>query len=315
MGRALIGVFLVSLKITAFVFVMMLLTDLLNVKTAGAVGRLLRGGRWRQYVLASFLGATPGCFGAFLAAYLYAHGFLSFGAIVAAMVATSGDESFVMLQAFPARAVLLHVLLFLLGIGAGWASDGLVPLLRLRRAEACPLSEPCAACPGSKAREQPSPLAVEPVEVGGEIGRTHDPEGVEEEGGFWHFLKEHLLGHIVRRHLWRIFLWTFVALLVVKFTVKEGPLSAFVKGHMGWTLLPIAALVGLAPESGPHMIFVFLYRDGLAPFSVLLTSSIVQDGHGMLPLFGFCPKDAVLVKAFNFALGLAVGGLLLLAGL
>ena len=51
-----------------------------------------------------------------------------------------------------------------------------------------------------------------------------------------------------------------------------------------WWMLVIACLVGLIPESGPHLIFVTLFAQGVVPLSVLLASSIVQDGHGMLPM-------------------------------
>ena len=300
MEAVLLRTLLSSIKITALVFAMMLLTDVVNVKTAGAVGRLLRGGRWRQYVVAAFLGATPGCLGAFLAAYLYAHGFLSFGAIVAAMVATSGDESFVMFQVFPLKALGLHALLFVVGVLSGWLSDEVAAAVGLRRSEACPLAERCDECPPSL-----SWLALPGLVA-------PNPEDGEKR---WHFAREHVWGHIVKGHLWRVFLWTFVALLLVKVLVRQGPLSEFVRGHLNWTLLPLAALVGLVPESGPHMVFVFLHKEGLAPFSVLLASSVVQDGHGMLPLLALCPRDALLVKVFNFAIGLSLGGLLLLLGL
>ena len=293
MGMEALHLFLLSLKVTAFVFAMMVVADLLNVKTAGTMRRLLWGRRPRQYLLAALLGVSPGCFGAFLATYLYAHGFLSFGAMVAAMVATSGDESFVMFQAFPGKALLLHLLLFAVGVGAGWATDRIAPLLMIRRGKACPLAEPCEACLAPPASEH-------------QRGK---------KWGLLHFLSEHIWGHIVKEHLWRVFLWTFLALLFVRLAIEEGPLGDFVRGHLGWTLVPVAALVGLIPESGPHMIFVFLYRDGLIPFSVLLTSSVVQDGHGMLPLLALCPKDAILVKAFNLVVGLVVGGASLLVGL
>lgn len=53
---------------------------------------------------------------------------------------------------------------------------------------------------------------------------------------------------------------------------------------------------------------------GLSAFSVLLASSIVQDGHGMLPLLSYSVKDSVLVKLFNLVFGLAIGGGLYLIG-
>ena len=84
--------------------------------------------------------------------------------------------------------------------------------------------------------------------------------------------------------------------------------------NMGLVLI-ISALVGLIPESGPHLVFVMMFASGLIPFSVLLTSSIVQDGHGMIPLFSYTTRDAVLIKLFNLAFGLAIGIPLYLIGL
>jgi hypothetical protein len=75
------------------------------------------------------------------------------------------------------------------------------------------------------------------------------------------------------------------------------------------------ALIGVIPESGPHLVFVMMYAQDLIPFSVLFTTSFVQDGHGMLPLLSYSIKDSVLIKALNLAFGLAVGGLLFVFGL
>ena len=72
--------------------------------------------------------------------------------------------------------------------------------------------------------------------------------------------------------------------------------------------------MGIIPESGPHLIFVMMYAQGLVPFSVLLTTSFVQDGHGMLPLFSYSLKDSVLIKVFNLVFGLLVGGVLFAFG-
>ena len=72
-------------------------------------------------------------------------------------------------------------------------------------------------------------------------------------------------------------------------------------------MLLVACLVGLIPESGPHLVFLTLYAQGATPFSVLLASSIVQDGHGMLPLLAESRQDFFRVKVINFAVGLLVG--------
>ncbi len=52
--------------ITALVFVMMLLVDFVDAVSKWRVAQFIRGGYWRQYVLASLLGSTPGCMGAFM---------------------------------------------------------------------------------------------------------------------------------------------------------------------------------------------------------------------------------------------------------
>ena len=68
---------------------------------------------------------------------LYVHGMISFGAIVGGMIATSGDEAFVMLSQFPGTALALFLLLFILGIFFAWVSDKLVPVLRIVPCESC----------------------------------------------------------------------------------------------------------------------------------------------------------------------------------
>jgi len=81
-----------------------------------------------------------------------------------------------------------------------------------------------------------------------------------------------------------------------------------------FTVLLLAAFIGILPDSGPHFIFIMLFAEGLIPFSVLLTSSIVQDGHGMLPLMSASLKDSLSMKLFNLIIGLLFGITLFLLG-
>jgi hypothetical protein len=83
---------------------------------------------------------------------------------------------------------------------------------------------------------------------------------------------------------------------------------------MLWVLV-IGVVLGIVPESGPHLIFVMMYAQGLVPFSVLFATSFVQDGHGMLPLLSYSIKDSILIKSFNLIFGLAIGGILFVLGM
>jgi hypothetical protein len=121
-----------------------------------------------------------------------------------------------------------------------------------------------------------------------------------------HFLEEHLWEHVARKHASRIFAWTFGALLVTHFASSHVGVEQWIQQNPLMLLL-IACVLGIIPESGPHLLFVTLFAEGSIPFSVLLASSIVQDGHGMLPLLGDSLRAFAVVKAINVAIGLLIG--------
>jgi hypothetical protein len=121
-----------------------------------------------------------------------------------------------------------------------------------------------------------------------------------------HFIKEHLWGHVIKKHLPRIFLWTFGAFVLIY--VLEGYLDIeqWISNNVIWMLV-IAVLIGIIPESGPHLIFLTLFVNGTIPFSILIASSIVQDGHGALPLLAESRKSFIYMKGINMIVGFIVG--------
>jgi hypothetical protein len=72
-------------------------------------------------------------------------------------------------------------------------------------------------------------------------------------------------------------------------------------------LLIVAILVGIIPESGPHLIFVTLFAQGALPFAILLANSIVQDGHGTLPLLAVSPRAFLWLKLVNIGFAFLLG--------
>jgi hypothetical protein len=336
----LVGSFKHSLMITMFVFVMMTLVDYFNVLTKGRTNAAMRGGRFRQYAVASLLGATPGCLGAFMNVCFYVHGLMSFGAIVGGMIATSGDEAFVMLAMFPGKAILLFGVLFVLGVIFGWFADRIASILKI---------EPCQECQLSQVHMEENCRCFDRRNILGHFRRLSLARfallvlltiflygmvsGIMGLSAWdWkritfivllslslfivatvpeHYLEEHIWSHIAKKHLWRILLWSFFAILITESGFRHWDLEMFVKGHMVWVLL-IASLVAVIPESGPHLVFTVMFARGLIPFSVILASSMIQDGHGMLPLLSYTVRDSVLIKLFNLAFGLVIGTVLYL---
>ena len=76
----------------------------------------------------------PGCGGAIVVMALYARGAVSYGAAIAALVATMGDATWVLLACRP-RADAGKVLLLVTGTVTGYAVDafGIAPRLRIDR--------------------------------------------------------------------------------------------------------------------------------------------------------------------------------------
>ncbi len=124
---------------------------------------------------------------------------------------------------------------------------------------------------------------------------------------------QRLWKHVVREHVPRVFAWTFGALLIMHFLIDRWQLADALNSGK-WLVLGAAGLVGIIPESGPHLIFTTLYAKDLAPFSVLLTSSIVQDGHGMLPMLAHSRRAFLTIKLINLIVGLTIGALLMVTG-
>jgi hypothetical protein len=121
-----------------------------------------------------------------------------------------------------------------------------------------------------------------------------------------HFLEDHLWRHVAKVHIPRVFLWTFGALLLMHVLVDHLDLKDWMQQQQ-LVILIVASLAGLIPESGPHLIFLTLFAEKVIPFSILLASSIVQDGHGMLPLLADSRRDFVKIKVINFIVGFILG--------
>ncbi len=332
-----------TVLITGFVFVMMLVIEYVNVLTSGAWQTKLAHNRWGQYFLAAGLGLIPGCLGNFAVVAMYSHRLLSLGAVVTAMIATSGDEEFVMLALVPKAAVVIFAACAVIGIAVGAAVDTIASRYNVGAlcCDGLAVHEKvdCNCFDFGRIRAQWRDVSlargtlatVLVLLMGGAILGQVEPEHwgsvrllliiVSAAALFIvattpdHFLEEHLWRHVAKKHLPGIFLWTFGALFAMYLLFDR--LHVDVEGAVRsgkWIVLVIACLIGLIPESGPHLIFVTLFARGAIPFSILLASSIVQDGHGMLPMLAQSRRAFVVIKTIDFAVGLAVGAVVLALG-
>lgn len=296
-----------TVEITVLVLLMMALIELVNVSSSGRWMAKLQHKPFLQLVVCCLLGIIPGCAGGFAVVSLYTHDLLSFGALLGGMVATFGDEAFFLFAQSPKWGGIVTGILFSLGIIVGLAANGLV---RERRYF---IHNPKSK--GSHGFEIHDNIDIteqeHPHEHEDVRNHTTSPRGFKARVG--HFFVEHLWNHVVRQHFLTVFLWSFGVLLFLKTFGYFLDIDSLLHTHIWakYVLLLVAVLVGLIPESGPHLVFIVMFLDGSIPFGVLLANCIAQNGHAGLPLLAQSRRDFLLMKSVTAIVGLACGALLI----
>ncbi len=398
-----------SVLITGLVVVMMMMIEALNIESHGRFFSRLRGSRPGQILFGATLGLIPGCIGGFATVSLYTHGLFSFGALIAMMIASSGDEAFVMLAMFPEKALILFAVLFVLAVISGFLTDFAADRIR-RKKGAKSLPESCckegftlhegdvhpqeshahdgkrhwgwkraviavglaafiaalglgylehdheghshgeepaleagahahhtdAACIDSQCCPSCNVAQADDAVSADDSAHAHHADSAHAHhhgleinllSESWmnvlfallslvmlgvilfapdHFIEEHLWHHVICKHLPTIFLWTFGILAGLAVLMHFVDISSWISDNTVLMIL-LATLIGIIPESGPHLIFVTLYASGLIPFPVLLASSISQDGHASIPLLAESKKSFLWAKVINCVVALVCG--------
>ena len=337
-----------AVLITGMVVIMMMMIESLNISSSGRFFQRLQGSKFGQIVLSALLGWIPGCMGGLASVSLFSHGMISFGALVAMLIATAGDESFVMLTLFPGKALLISAVCLAVGIATGVIIDYLGPKVGLK-----PLT--LKACGHMELHEEDThhehehkrkrsfswkrvvlfagialyiaALASGMLEHEHEGAEGHDEHGFNLLSEDWmnmlfaglsvimlavaafgsdHFVEGHLWSHVIARHVPKIFAWTFGVLVLLGFITEVFDISSWISANTALMIL-LATLIGIIPESGPHLIFVTLFAAGVIPAPVLLASCISQDGHASLPLLAESKGAFLRAKAVNCIVALIIG--------
>ena len=378
-----------SILITGLVVVMMMMIESLNIESGGLFFKGLRKTKIGQVIFGAVLGSIPGCMGGFATVSLYTHRMFSFGALVAMMIASSGDEAFVMLAMIPREALVLFAILFVLAVAVGIVTDKIYDRIHARHCgkdehEECGAETDCtdgyvihehepeddkeqgkrhfgwkrivmfiglavfiaALATGRLGHDHGDhggdfSTSLEMTEGGHDHGHCHHDHGhvhgheAKDSEGFtidllsedWmnvlfaalsvivlfvlifgsdHFVEGHLWNHIVKKHLPTIFAWTFGVLLVLGIALQYVDIENWISDNTVLMIL-LATVIGIIPESGPHLIFVTLFAAGVVPFPVLLASSISQDGHASIPLLAESKKSFAWAKLINCVVAVAAG--------
>lgn len=386
------GIVQETLMITSFVVIVMLLIEFINVLTHGKLVNTISKRPAVQIITGTILGLIPGCMGTFTAVSFYTHRLFTFGAMMAAMIATAGDEAYFMLALMPEKAILMFAIMAVLAIVTGFLTDKFLKIKNYAADKEFSFDiheHDCCEKPQSKFSIKNFNfsakriliisiiLSVVALTLTGVIGHTHSDKLIfslpaadgnqkvemsdiqqsedthnhdhenctheknaeendskhaetelnHEHGFDWvkftilissffalivlvftndHFIKTHIWNHLIKKHLPKILFWVFITLLGINIILQYAEFGNWIYNNL-YIVLLIAVLIGIIPQSGPHLVFVVLFLQGTIPFSILLANSIVQNGHGSLPLFAESKKSFAIMKIINILVGLFAG--------
>lgn len=111
------------LSVTVFVAATLALFYLFEHGFGIDLGEKMEKARYWQAPIASFLGALPGCGGAIIVVTQYTRGMISFGSVVAVLIATMGDAAFLLLAREPLTGAAVLATGFVVGTLTGWFID------------------------------------------------------------------------------------------------------------------------------------------------------------------------------------------------
>lgn len=384
-----------TLIIATFVIGMMMVIEFINVRTGGLWSKKLQRSSTAQIAFSVIMGIIPGCLGTYTVVSLYVHRVLNFPALIAALIATTGDEAFFMFSLFPEKALTINLIIIVISL----AIASLLQLcmknkfIGLNKEMSFPIheNETCSHTHNHKKHNIKSNiknisfvrallitfcLGVLVLVLSGIVdgshqlnllmgGQTeenvmhsieannakcieehtcsehnhemhvhhenhnHEASHHHDHGGEadWirlilivmfvailiivivaeeHFLEEHLWEHVIKVHLPKIFLWTFGVILCLTILNNFVNIQDLIDSKP-FVVLLLAILIGIIPQSGPHLLFVLLFAQGSLPFGIFLANCIVQDGHGALPLLAESRKAFFVSKGIKIVIALLVG--------
>ncbi|MCK9478337.1 MAG: putative manganese transporter [Firmicutes bacterium] len=128
------------IQVTGFVGAVLIIFGYIDFKVSGALVKKIEKSKKTQPIIGSFLGLTPGCGGAIFVMPLFPKGTVSFGTVVATLIATMGDSAFVLMSVMPVQYIWVSIFSFIVAVATGYLVDhydlgaGLLEGIELRKA-------------------------------------------------------------------------------------------------------------------------------------------------------------------------------------
>lgn len=327
------------LQVTVFVAGTLAIVFGLEKVFAVDLGKMMSRAKYMQGFYAALLGATPGCGGAIIVVTQFTKGKISFGSVVAVLIATMGDAAFLLIAREPQTAVLILSVSLVVGTISGLVVDTIhgTDFLRPKVREALDMGE-----------TKPMPRAMKgldwlwitmvllalPIAIA--IAGQVDPDTWFAGWGIDNLATRFgAVGAVLSLVIWALkpgwsgqnihdasqplqrrviddtsFVTSWVVMAFVSYEMLVHVSDIDIGTFFGTftPLMPLVGmLVGLIPGCGPQIVVTTLYLAGAIPLSAQFSNSIANDGDALFPAIALAPRAAIIATLYSAVPALIVG--------
>ena len=273
----------------------------------------------------AFLGVIPGCGGAIMVMSLYTRGVVSFGSVLAALIATMGDAAFLLIASKPQAALVILPVTFLTGIVFGYLvkpfTKNFINKISLKK-------DLNKNLPKNKIPKNFYSLWLICLIPGIILGVLN---AFQIEISFYIFGIDLIHSFSFILAMYCILLWVFNPLTDIQMaSIHENSLRrvadttcfvtvwviiAFVtyelidlstKGlifdslkYFGPFIPLMAIIIGFIPGCGPQIIITSTYLMGIIPLSAQIGNAISNDGDALFPVLAISPKVGLIATLYS----------------
>ena len=335
------------LAVSVFVALSLLLIySMQHYLGADLIGYLNNHPKW-QVPIAAFLGMLPGCGGAIVVVTQFVHGKISFGALVAVLISTMGDASFLLIASEPQTAALVLSVSTLSGIIFGYLLDKFHGPGFLKPDPNDDTADAPSTCRVHKGKIPGilnwswrllllpglilGLLAAFQVDVDGLFGEwaIYQPATwlgftgaivclllwlYQPPGYSWavnssdkNTTGSRLLDMVANETSF-VTAWVITGFLCFELVVYFTGLNLqSLFESLGFMTIALAILIGFIPGCGPQIITTTLYLQGLVPLSAQLANAISNDGDALFPALALAPKASLYATLYSALPAVVVG--------
>ena len=273
----------------------------------------------------AFLGVIPGCGGAIMVMSLYTRGVVSFGSVLAALIATMGDAAFLLIASKPQAALIILPVTFFTGIVFGYIvkpfTNNFIHKISLKKN----LNE---NLPNNRIPKNFYSFWLICLVPGISLGLLN---AFQVEISFYVFEIDLIHSFSFFLAMYCVLLWVFNPLTDIQMaSIHESSLrrvtdiTCFVtvwviiafaayelidlstKGlifeslkYFGPFIPLMAIIIGFIPGCGPQIMITSMYVSGQIPMSAQIGNSISNDGDALFPAIAISAKAAIIATLYS----------------